>query len=189
MGQAIELLFQGPRHLGAGAQEDAHEGEARRVHIRRDMRVVIAVDQQDEKLCDVAQLQTLMSNPLFSFISAGRHRLPLLELSIDDAKDEIIDAKNELNLLFKCSFQPVFYQSSSCEKIRHDRLAAWMMEHGYQASISKQYGVCRPGDNMFRLRRLPLAQGVKSFEQFELQGLSDAIDEFLLVTLAQEREL
>ena len=29
----------------------------------------------------------------------------------------------------------------------------------------------------------------ESFEQFELQGLSDAIDEFLLVTLGQEREL
>ncbi|HAZ08570.1 MAG TPA: hypothetical protein DCZ01_08640 [Elusimicrobia bacterium] len=45
--QVGELLLQGPRHLGAGAQEDPHQRKARRPHVGRHVRVVVAVDEED----------------------------------------------------------------------------------------------------------------------------------------------
>lgn len=149
----------------------------------------VAVHPVGERICTVHHLEKLAKNPLFSFACAGAHRLPFFDISHEDAQKEIIDSKYDLHAMFGDAMQPVFYYPLGSDKRRHKELIAMMMESGYEAAIGPLYGVCRPGDNMFRLMRLPLAFGSKSFAQFELQGLSDAIDEFLLVSFAKEKEL
>lgn len=148
-----------------------------------------AIPPVGERICTLLQLEKIALNPLFSFASAGQQRLPVSELSTDDAKKEIVVSKQQLSGMFSRAFLPVFFYNSGSDKRHGKEIIKLLIENGYHAAISRNFGVCRPGDNMYRLLRLPLAYGVKSFEQFELQGLSDAIDEFLLVTLGQEREL
>lgn len=149
----------------------------------------VAIHPVGERICTVPQLEKVALNPLFSFACAGRLRLPFFDISTEEAYEELHAAKIALSSMFSRSLLPVFFYAMSESKRRNKDLLKTLLDAGFIAAISNNFGVDRPGDNMFRLRRLPLAVGVKSFEQFELQGLSTAIDEFLLVTLAQEREL
>lgn len=148
----------------------------------------VAVFPSVERICTIQQLKDLGQNPLFSFASAGHLRLPFYEMNKDEAFQEIVQSQQDLSSLFSSSLCPVFIYSQGFYKRKDKEIVRLLMQH-YQAAIGKAPGVCRPGDNMFQLKCLPLAIGAKSFEQFELQGLSDAIDEFLLVTLAQEKGL
>jgi hypothetical protein len=148
-----------------------------------------AIPPVGERICTVSQLEKIAQNPLFSFACAGRLRLPFSDITPVDAEKEIASSKHELSALLGRAFVPVFFYPSGSDKRHTKEIVRLLIDSGYLAGITRNFGVCRPGDNMFRLLRLPLAYGVRSFEQFELQGLSDAIDEFLLVTLGQEREL
>lgn len=147
----------------------------------------IAMNPASESICSVSQLEKLSLNPLVSFICAGKFRLPLVNISLEEAADEIVSARNILNTWLSSNALPIFFHQFAFDKRRYKDLAALMMENGFLAAITQQKGLARPGDNMFRLRKLSLAQGLKSFEQYELQGLSDAIDEFLLVTWAKNK--
>jgi peptidoglycan/xylan/chitin deacetylase (PgdA/CDA1 family) len=149
----------------------------------------IAIPPSSERICTHKQLEKISSNPLVSFACAGQYRLPFFDISLKDAKKEIIDAKNELNAMFNKACLPVFFYPLGFSKRRNKDLVRLMMDNGYFSAIGRDFGVCRSGDNMFHLPRLPLAYGVKGFERFELQDFSDAIDEFLLVTFAQEKKL
>ncbi len=148
-----------------------------------------AIPPVEERICTLQQLEKMSLNPLFSFASSGRLRLPFSDISYDEAEQEIAQSKQELTTMFSHAFVPVFFYPTGSDKRHSKEIVRLLIANGYQAAISRSFGVCRPGDNMFRLLRLPFAWGAKSFEQFELQGLSDAIDEFLLVTFGQEREL
>ncbi len=141
-----------------------------------------------ERIASISQLKELMDNPLVSFGAAGQCHWPFYEIHLNEASKEIVDAKEELSALFDKAFVPVFFYPLGFDKRRNQELLNLMMDCGYEAAISRNTGICHPGDNMFRLMRLPLGQNIKSFEQFELMGLSDAIDEFLLVTLAKDKE-
>lgn len=143
---------------------------------------------KQEKILALPELIKLEKKHIISFASAGRMRLPLYEMDAEQAYEEIILPKQELSALFPSSFCPVFIHPWFSYKRKNKEMTHILMD-GFRAAISRTNGVCRPGDNLFQLKSLSLAMGKKSFEQFELQGLSDAIDEFLLVTLAQEEEI
>lgn len=147
----------------------------------------VAVFPVEERIATISQLENLPT-PLFSFANAGRLRLPFYEMNKDEALEEVVQSQLELSSFFPSALCPVYIYPPASYRRKDKEVARLLMEH-YQAAISRAHGVCRPGDNMFQLKCLPLAFGAKSFEQFELQGLSDAIDEFLLVTLAQEKGL
>lgn len=143
----------------------------------------------DERISSHAELSKLAEeNSLVSFGCAGQFSWPFYDIALDDAKSEIVRAKEELLQLFDKAFVPVFLYPLSFDKRRSQELINLMIDAGYEAAISRNAGICHPGDNMFRLMRLPLGHQNKTFEQFELMGLSDAIEEFLLVTLAKEKE-
>lgn len=142
----------------------------------------------NERIATVAQLKEFAKNPLVLFGSAGQFHWPFYEIGLDEAAKEITAPKEELSALFDTAFVPVFSCPLGFDKRRNQELVNMMIASGYQAAISRTTGICHPGDNMFRLMRLPLGPNTKSFEQYQLMGLSDAIDEFLLVTLAKDRE-
>jgi hypothetical protein len=160
-----------------------------RMNELRESLLETAIPPVGERICTIQQLEKIALNPLFSFANGGKQRIPLADISLPDAQEEIIQSKQILLSIFSRAFIPVFFHGAGSDKRHHKELVKLFIDNGYQAAITRNLGVCRPGDNMYRLLRLPLAYGVRSFEQFELQGLSDAIDEFLLVTLGQEREL
>lgn len=145
----------------------------------------VAVYPVSERICTMHQLEKIALNPLFSFASAGKYRLPFFDISLEDAQSEIVDAMMELRAALGRSLAPVFYCSLGIDKRKERDVINLMMSHGLEANIGRTVGVCRPGDNLFRLHRLPFIESSKGFEQYELQGLSDAIDEFLMVTMAK----
>jgi len=149
----------------------------------------VAVHPASERICTVEQIEKLSLNPLFSFASGGKYRLPFYDISLEDAQTEIVGGMTELSGMVHRSLVPVYFYPLGSDKRRKQDIVRLMMDSGLKAAVSRDIGVCRPGDNMFRLHSLPLAQSSDSFTQFEMQGLSDAIDDFLLVTMAKDREL
>ncbi len=67
-----------------------------------------------------------------------------------------------------------------------DRAIRRAREVGYRAAFTANAGVARPGDHMFTLPRLAMGGSVSSVDAYELQGLSDAVDELLLVVAGEK---
>lgn len=149
----------------------------------------VAIPPMSERILTTEQLAELGLDPMFSFMCAGQHRLPFCGLSHQELDREIGSSKKQLNRLFGAAAKPVFFCTTGFDKPYDKEIIQCMMMNGFTATIAGEFGVCRPGDNMFLLKRMPLSNGVKSFDRYELQGLLNAIDEFLLITLAQERKL
>jgi hypothetical protein len=147
----------------------------------------IAVPLAQERICSLAQLEKLSLNPLVTFMSSGEFCLPLVNISREEAAHEIVDARTVLTGWLSSKALPIFFHQFAFNKKRYEEVMDLMIEHGFIAAITQQKGLCRPGDNMFRLKKLSLTQSLKNFERFELQGLSDAIEELLLVTLAKNK--
>jgi hypothetical protein len=142
-----------------------------------------------ERIASQQELKKLAAKSLISFISAGSFHAPFYSMSPDEAKKEIFSAKEELSSLFQDAFVPVYCYPIGFDKVLKKHFLKMLSEAGFKAAISRLPGINRPGDNLFCLTRLPLVHGAKSLAQFELQGLSEAIEEFLLVTLAKDKEL
>lgn len=140
-----------------------------------------------ERIATTSQLAKL--GPNIAWAVAGCEHLPCFVHDLEGSAREIITAKLELSAMMGETLAPVYLYPPGFDKRHQGELFKMMMGAGYTAAISRSIGVCRPGDNMFRLQRLPLGLGAKSFEQFEVQGLADAIDQFLLITLAQDEGL
>lgn len=161
--------------------------QSRLLHIREILHET-AVLPASERIATASQLAKLSAHNI-SWAVAGNEHLPCFAHDLEGARREIITAKLELSAMMGEALAPVYLYPPGFDKRHQGELLKMMMGAGYRAAISRSIGVCRPGDNMFRLQRLPLGLGAKSFEQFEVQGLSDAIDQFLLVTLAQDEGL
>jgi peptidoglycan/xylan/chitin deacetylase (PgdA/CDA1 family) len=73
--------------------------------------------------------------------------------------------------------RPPYIDESSCVAAR----AA-----GYRAAFSAERGVGRPGSYMYRLPRLAMGPDIRAMDAYELQGMSDAVDELLLVATGSE---
>ncbi|MCA9507589.1 MAG: hypothetical protein KC505_04105 [Myxococcales bacterium] len=142
-----------------------------------------------DRVATIAQLKELGENPLVHFGAAGYFHWPFYEINPDEVDNEIITAKEKLSFLFGEAFIPVFYYPLGFEKKHNQDIVDKLIINGYEAAITHSLGICHPGDNMFRLPCLPLDPTTKSFDQYQLMGLSDAIEEFLLVTLAQDKNL
>lgn len=141
-----------------------------------------------ERLLKTAELQTLANNPSVSFGYSSAHRFPLHDATSPSTQEEIIEGISKLMSTFHRKMVPAFFFPSRYDVSKNIAFSELLMNMNMEAAFITAKGICRPGDNMFELPLLPLAHDTKSFERFELQGLSHAIDEFLLVTMAKEKE-
>jgi hypothetical protein len=148
-----------------------------------------AILPTSERIATTAQLLKFSHDDV-TYIIAGNEHLPFLALLDEERADrELSVAKLELQAMLGDVLLPVYFYPLGVDKRHQPDITKLLINSSFTAAISRNVGVCRPGDNMFRLVRLPLGLDGKSFEQFELQGLADAIDEFLLVTLAHNEGL
>jgi len=161
--------------------------QSRLQHLREILKET-AVLPASERIATASQLAQL-SQANISWAIAGNEHLPCFAHDPEAAEREIITAKLELSAMMGQGLAPVYFYPLGFEKRHQAQLLRMMMSAGYTAAISRSVGVCRPGDNMFRLQRLSLSLEAKSFEQFEVQGLAEAIDQFLLVSFAQDEGL
>lgn len=159
-----------------------------RLHHLRELLHETALPPRSERIASIPELLKLAAHPHISFVVAGFYQMPIFELNSAEAHREIMGAKEELSSLFGEALVPVFIYPVGLIKSKSLELITMMIEGGYIAAITRTIGLARPGDNMFCLPCLPLGLAAKN-AQFELQGLSEAIDEFLLITLAKDKEL
>lgn len=147
-----------------------------------------ALPPRSERIATIPELLKLASHPAISYIIGGFYQMPIFDLKGSEAFKEIISAKEELRSLFSEALVPVFIYPNGLVRNKGLELVNTMIEGGYEAALTETLGLARPGDNLFRLPLLPLSLTTKN-AQFELQGISEAIDEFLLITLAKNKEL
>lgn len=154
----------------------------------RDLLQETALPPKTERIMSIPDLVKLSLNPKVSFVIGGQHQVPLLDLDDEEAHKEIDLSKGELFYLLREAIAPVFIYPFSQANTDHLKLHSLMLKAGFEAMITRSLGIARPGDNMFSLASLPLGLENHEFTQFEMQGLADAIDEFLLITLAKDEE-
>ncbi len=148
-----------------------------------------ALADTSERICTVNYLQKLADHKLLSYACAGAFHTPFFEIDLDSAKLEIVNAKEQLRAWFGQALVPVFFYPLGFDKRYNKELIAMLLDNGYQAALGRTVGICHPGDNLFRLKRLALSHHARDFSQFEIQAWSEVIDEFLLVSLAKDKKL
>jgi hypothetical protein len=144
---------------------------------------------RSERIASLPELFKFAEAQKASLLMSGQNLAAIFEQNPAEAHLSLMTAKEELLSMVGESLLPVFFYPLSLTKYRRQELSKLMLLGGFEAAISNSTGLARPGDNMFRLPCLPLNCESPGFSQFELQGVADAIDEFLLVTLAKNEEL
>ncbi|MCP4501378.1 MAG: polysaccharide deacetylase family protein [Deltaproteobacteria bacterium] len=134
----------------------------------------------DRMLTDV-EVERLSQDPMVSIGAHGHLHLPFGSISDEALERELVLPREMLQKLCGSAFADVV--SYPFGRLPHvgKRAITRAREVGYRAGLTALPGVSRPGDHLFTLPRLPMAPDQDSLEAYELQGISDAVDEFLLV--------
>lgn len=147
----------------------------------------ISLAPLSHRIISQAGLEKLKQNSLISFGCQGNFAWPFYEIDEKEALREIIDGKNALTNLLG-SFSPIYWFGGEARKKLSGKYAELLRENGFTSALSLEQGLCHPADNMFRLKSISLNPKANPVEGVELATLADAVDEFLLITLAKDKE-
>ncbi|MFZ9887595.1 MAG: polysaccharide deacetylase family protein [Myxococcota bacterium] len=141
-----------------------------------------------DRMLTAQELTRLARDPLITVGAHGHRHVAFASVTGEALREELAKPREILRELCGRSFadvvsypfgRPPYIDEASCAAAR----AA-----GYQAAFSAESGVARPGSHLFRLPRIALGPNIRAMDAYELQGMSDAIDELLLVaTGSQDR--
>jgi len=134
-----------------------------------------------DRMLTSGEVEQLSTDPMVSIGAHGHLHLPFGSISDEALDTELIQPREKLRELCGAAFADVV--SYPFGRLPHvgARAVARAREVGYRAGFTALPGVARPGDHLFTLPRLPMSPDHDSLESYELQGISDAVDEFLLV--------
>ncbi len=132
------------------------------------------------------ELITYAKHSLLSFGSHGHSHHPMLSMDINTLKAELKQSRIILDDACGQSYVNVLNFPFGTQKQLSPTLIQNVMESGFLAALYDGDGVARPGDHLFRLPRLLLSQKTRILETYEIQGLSTALDEALLVLTGSE---
>jgi hypothetical protein len=152
----------------------------------RDYLFDVSILTANERILSSEQLKKLSLEIPLSFLCAGENRLPLTLMSKNEVMREVILNFHLLRSLFMECALPVYFSHFYFDKKKRTEFLEMMIGNQMSAAISANKGLAKSGDDMFCLCRYPLAQELGEIEKFEFMGLSEAIDELILVTLARE---
>lgn len=143
---------------------------------------------QLDRMLSGAELERLARHSLVSIGAHGHRHFALSSLGDDDLKEELERPRAILRERAGVAFCDVASYPFGRPPYFDDRVVHAAREAGYRAALTAVPGVARPGDHLFCLPRLSMGPGGQAAEAYELQGVSSAVDELLLVaTGAQDR--
>jgi len=131
-------------------------------------------------------LKTHAAHPLLTFGAHGHSHAPMLSLPAAQLLEELHMCRTTLREICKESYLDVLSFPFGHQNQLAPELIQRAMEAGFEAAFHADEGVVRPGDHLFALPRLLLSKKTRILEAYELQGLSTALDETLLVLTGAE---
>ena len=135
---------------------------------------------------DLQSLRELADHPLLTFGAHGHSHAPLLSLPTDQLLDDLHLCRQILQKACGKSYVDVLSFPFGHQNQLAPELLQRAMEVGYLGALHADEGVARPGDHIYALPRLLLSKKSRILEAYELQGLSTALDETLLVLTGSE---
>jgi peptidoglycan/xylan/chitin deacetylase (PgdA/CDA1 family) len=151
------------------------------------IRTVPQVKTQHDEMLSLKDISRFKANSYFSFASHGHQHLPLASLEPHLLEQELAKPREILRKCATSSYVDVIsYPFGYSENINHE-VTSLAQTIGYRAAFTSIKGVARPGDHMFTLPRLSISSPTNLLHAYELQSLSRAIDELLLVALDDKR--
>lgn len=167
------------------ASLDEERLERRLEELRARVDGPIPIDPLDRMLTS-AEIERISRDSLVSIGAHGHHHVAFASISGEVRARELEEPREILRRLCGSAFVDVVsYPFGRPPYIDDDALAA-ARAAGYQAAFSAETGVARPGSHLFRLPRIGMGPGIRAMDAYELQGMSDAVDELLLVATGSE---
>ena len=141
-----------------------------------------------DRMFNRQELELLSRDPLVSIGAHGHRHLALSAVSDDALEEELGRPREILREICQHAYVDVMSYPFGRKPYYDNRVVQATQAAGYRAAFSAEPGVARPGGHLFRLPRLPMVGPLPSADAYELQGLTDAVDELLLVLFGSESE-
>lgn len=145
----------------------------------------IPIDPLDRMLT-TRELERISKDSLVSIGAHGHRHLAFASIAGDVRERELTRPREVLRELCGSSFVDVVSYPFGRPPYIDEGAFAAARAAGYQAAFSAENGVARPGSHLFRLPRIAMGPGIRAMDAYELQGMSDAVDELLLVATGSE---
>lgn len=142
-----------------------------------------------DRMLTAGEVRALASDPLVSFGAHGHRHLPWAAASDAALHDELATPRRVLAELAGKAFADVVSYPFGKHPYVDERAMLAAQQAGYRAAFTAEPGIARPGDHLFRLPRLDLGPRMNGVVAHELQGMSAAVDELLLVATGEEARL
>ena len=137
-----------------------------------------------DRMLTGAELEALCQDPLVSVGAHGHLHHAFTSLSDVALQAELRRPRELLREICGPSFVDAVSYPFGRPPYVDERVVTAAQEAGYRAGFTALKGVARPSDHLFWLPRLAL--GTDGQDAYELQGISDAIDELILVASGTE---
>jgi len=136
------------------------------------------------------EITRLARHPLISVGAHGHHHVPMAQVSDETLEGELVRPRTLLREMCDRGYIDVVSYPFGRTPWVTDRVREMARAVGYQAGFGAEAGVARPGDHLFALPRLPIGHTARAVDAWELHGLSEAVDDLLLLaTGAENRHL
>lgn len=139
-----------------------------------------------DRMLTATELERLARDSLVSIGAHGHRHLAFASVGGEVRQRELERPRAILRDLAGSSFIDVVSYPFGRTPYIDDSVLAAARAAGYRAGFSAETGVARPGSHLFRLPRIGLGPGIRAMDAYELQGMSDAVDELLLVATGSE---
>jgi peptidoglycan/xylan/chitin deacetylase (PgdA/CDA1 family) len=139
-----------------------------------------------DRMLTAGELERLSRDSLVSVGAHGHRHLAFASITGAVRQRELHVPRALLRDIAGGSFVDVVSYPFGRTPYIDDSVLADARAAGYRAAFSAETGVARPGSHLFRLPRIGLGPGIRAMDAYELQGMSDAVDELLLVATGSE---
>ncbi len=134
-----------------------------------------------DRMMTSGELASMAKSPWVSVGAHGHEHLAFASISDEKLVSELEVPRKILRSTVGDAFLDVVSYPFGRVSYVGERAIQRAREAGYRAGFTAHPGVARPGDHLFTLPRLAMGPTRSSVDAYELQGLSDAVDELLLV--------
>lgn len=139
-----------------------------------------------DRMLTAAELTRIARDSLVSIGAHGHVHLAFAAQNDKALRHELEKPREILQELCRPAFVNVVSYPFGRPPYIDERVCMAARAAGYRAGFSAETGVGRPGSHLFRLPRLAMGPGIRALDAYELQGMSDAVDELLLVATGSE---
>ena len=139
-----------------------------------------------DRMLTTGEVERLSQDPLVAIAAHGHRHLALSSASDAGLEDELVRPRKILRDVCGDAFADVVSYPFGRAPYVDERAVHAARAAGYRAAFTAHPGVSRPGDHLFRLPRLPLGRRTSGIASYELQGMSEAIDELILFATGEK---